>query len=506
MNRIATFLVLSGVFGSGQAFVPSNPAAVAARQYRSQHERAILTEFTKLLAIPNVATDHANIQRNAEAIAAALRQRGLSATLFSAPDSNPVVFSQTIVPGATRSIAFYAHYDGQPFQEQQWATPPFVPTLRDKTVERDGQIVRGVPEAGINPEWRLYARSAGDDKLPIMAILAALDAMRAAALKSRSNIKLVFEGEEEAGSRNLGTILSMHKRDLAADLWLICDSPTHPSRLQSIAFGAPGATQIDITVYGPRNELHGGHYGNWAPNPALMLARLLASMKDEDGTIRIAHFSDGLVPLDDTEQQAVREIPDLDAELMRDFWLGSTVGAPKKLGDLIMNPVLNVRGLSSGRVGAQASSVVPATATAALSVYTMKGMDRARVAQAIVDHVRTQGFFVTESEPGAETRVSNAKVARVTVRPGGYNGSRTPMSLPISQELIRTVESARGRLVKLPTQGGATPLEVIERELGTHTIIIPTANHDDNQHTGNENVRIQNLWDAIELMAALLTM
>ena len=490
-----------------QTFMPSNPAALAARQWREHRERSILGEFVQLLAIPNIASDRANIRRNAETIAKMIEKRGIAAKLVSVPGGNPVVFGEMKAPGATRTIVLYAHYDGQPLDPKEWATPPFEPTLREKQLDANGKVIR-LPPPGIrfNPEWRLYARSAGDDKLPIVAMVTAIDAMRDAGLRAKSNIKFAFEGEEEAGSANLDKILAMNKELFSGDLWLICDSPIHPSRRQQVVFGAPGAIQFDITVYGPRNELHGGHYGNWAPNPALMLARLLASIKDDEGKVQIEHFYDGLDPLTDIEKRAVEEVPDIDAELMREFWLGSTVGAPIKLAGLITLPVLNIRGMASARVGAQASSVVPATATASISVYPMKGMDHRRIQDAVVAHVRKMGFFVTAEEPSAQVRMANAKVARVAVRPGAYNGTRTPMDLPISREVIRAVESARGSVVKLPAMGGALPLEKIERTLGTRTIVIPTANHDDNQHAANENVRIQNLWDAIELMAALLTM
>jgi acetylornithine deacetylase/succinyl-diaminopimelate desuccinylase-like protein len=124
----------------------------------------------------------------------------------------------------------------------------------------------------------------------------------------------------------------------------------------------------------------------------------------------------------------------------------------------------------------------------------------------VVDHVRKQGFFVTATDPPAEVRLAHAKVATVRVRETGYNAVRTSMDLPIAQDVIRAAESAVGPAIKLPTMGGSVPLEMIERAAGAPTILIPMANHDNNQHSSNENLRIQNLWDGIELMAALLTM
>jgi len=482
-----------------------NPASQAARQWRQQHERAIVDEFVSLLAIPNIAADRVNIQRNAETIAAMMQKRGIAAKLVSVRGGNPVVFGEIKTPGATRTIVFYAHYDGQPLDPKEWVTPPFTPTLRDKQIERDGQVIP-LPAAGkpFDPEWRMYARGSADDKAPIIAMLAAVDAIRAAGLKLKSNVKFAFEGEEEAGSVNLANTLEANKELFAGDVWLSCDGPLHQTRRQSITFGARGISTVDITVYGPRGELHSGHYGNWAPNPAMMLVQLLASMKDASGRVLVDHFYDGIEPFSETEKRAVAEAPDVDADLMREFWLGSTENAPKKLAELITLPSLNIRGMASSRVGNQASNVIPATATVTIDMRLVKGMDPRQTADRLLEHVRKQGFFVVDQEPNADVRRAHPKVALI-VRRNAENPHRVSMDLPISQEVIRTVESARGPAVKIPTSGGTGP-DVAEHVLGMTEIGIPIGNHDNNQHSYNENLRLQNLWDGIELMAALLTM
>ncbi|MCM3881089.1 MAG: M20/M25/M40 family metallo-hydrolase [Vicinamibacterales bacterium] len=485
----------------------TNPAARSARLWRQQHERAIVDEFVALLSIPNIARDRENIQRNAEAIAAMMARRGLAPKLVSVPGGNPVVFGEIRTPGATRTVAFYAHYDGQPFDPKEWASPPFEPTLRDKPLEDGGRVIP-LPPAGtaFDPEWRLYARGAADDKAPIVALMTAIDAIRAAGLAFKANIKFAFEGEEEAGSLNLEQTLAANKDLFAADLWLMCDAPLYQTRRQSIIFGARGVTQIDITVYGPRGELHSGHYGNWAPNPAMSLARLLTSMKDDTGRVLIDHFYEDVEPLGPVERQALDEAPAIEAELMREFWLGSTEGGARSLNELITMPSFNIRGMASSRTGAQASNVIPASATATIDVRMVKGMDGRKTVQQVTEHIRRQGFFVVvDREPTADERRTHPKVAKVVIGLTGV-GSRTPMDLPISQEVIATVESVRGRAVKLPTMGGGLPLLAVERPLGTRTIVIPIGNHDNHQHSFDENLRIQNLWDGIELMAALLTM
>ena len=500
---VVTGTFLGALWGVLQA--QSNPAALAARQYRQQHERAIVDEFIDLLSIPDIAADRANIERNAQFIAKMMEKRGFTPRLVGVPGSNPVVFSEIDTPGATRTLVFYAHYDGQPLDPKEWATPPFSPTLRDRALDQDGKII-ALPATRFDPENRLYARAASDDKANLLTLLTALDAIKAAGLKTKSNLKFVFEGEEEAGSINLEKILAANKPLFSGDMWFICDGPVHQTRRQQITFGARGITQVDITVYGPRHELHSGHYGNWAPNPAMMLAKLLASMKDDNGRVLVDHFYDGVAPLSATEKKAIADAPDVDQQLMRELWLGSTENAPKKLMELINLPSLNVRGMGAARIGAQASNVIPATAFATIDMRLVKGMDHHQTAQRLIEHIRQQGYFVVDSEPNAETRMAHAKVAKVIEKDGGYNAVRTSMDLPISQEIIRTVESARGPTVLMPTSGGSDPREIVERTLGVRTIGIPTVNHDNNQHSFNENVRIQNLWDGIELMAALLTM
>ena len=480
MRLFALSLVLPAL-----AFAQQNPAAAAARRWRQTHERPILAEFIDLLAIPNLASDDANIRKNAAVIVTLLEKRGVKAGLMEVTGAPPVVFGEIDTPGATRTLVFYAHYDGQPLDPKEWATPPWQPVLRDE---------------------RIYARSASDDKAPILAIVTALDALKAEHIALHSNIKLVFEGEEEAGSPHLASILEKYKDQLGSDVWLICDGPVHQSRRQQIVFGARGVTTLDITLYGPSHELHSGHYGNWAPNPAMALARLLASMKDDDGRVLIDHFYDGIQPLSEIERRAVAEAPDVDRDLMRELSLGRTEGGGKKLVELLNFPSLNIRGMSSSRTGAQASNVIPSTATASIDIRLVKGIDHEAAEQRVIDHIRKQGYFIVETEPDAERRMSHPRVARVTVERGGYNASRTSMDLPISQLVLKTAEAARGPVVKLPTMGGSVPLYMIDQILHVPTITVPIANHDNNQHSFNENIRLQNLWDGIELMAALLAM
>ena len=484
----------------------SDPSARSARAWRETHERAILSEYLQLLASPNLSRDSAGVRKNAAMVAALFEKRGVKTQLLEVAGAPPVVYGELRAPGATRTIVFYAHYDGQPLDPKEWATPPWEPVLRDRPLERDGRVITLPQNGKIDPEWRIYARSASDDKAPIEAMATALDSLKDARTPLRSNLKFFIEGEEEAGSPHLEEILTKYKSLLAADLWLVCDGPVHQSRRPQIVFGARGITNVEVAIYGPSRELHSGHYGNWAPNPAMALARLLATMKDDDGRVLIENFYDDVEPLSDTEKRAVAEAPEVERELMRELALGRTDGAGKTLVDLLNSPSLNVRGMGAARSGDTASNVIPSVAIADIDMRLVKGITPAMAYRRLLAHIRKQGYEIVETEPDAATRMQHPKLARVTWVERGYPASRTPMDLPVSQMVLRTAEAAMGPAVKLPTMGGSVPLYLMDEILHTPAITIPIANHDNNQHSFNENLRVQNLWDGIELLAALMAM
>ncbi len=501
LPAIAVIVGLSAVLTFGQLPV---------RDYRRTHEHQILAEFTQLLAIPNVASDRENIRRNAAFILRMMERRGLHPQLLQANsiDTPPAVYGEWKVAGATRSVIFYAHYDGQPVDPKQWtASPPFQPTWRSAPVESSGQIVTLPASGEINPEWRLYARAAADDKAGVIGILTAFDALRAQNMTPSMNIKFLFEGEEEAGSPHLGEIIDRNKDLLQSDAWIICDGPVHQSGRKQVVFGVRGDQNVDVTVYGAKRPLHSGHYGNWAPNPAMLLARLLASMKDDDGRVTIAGWYDGVEPLGEAERKAISEAPAYDDELRAQLGLARTEGNGKSLMELINQPSLNINGFSSGDVGALARNVIPTTATAVLDLRLVKGNDHQQQVGRLIDHIRRQEFFVTDHDPTDTERKQHELIAKVLARSGGYNAERTRMDLPVSMAVLAAVQSTSTQpIVKLPTSGGSLPLSIITDRLRTVTITVPIVNYDNNQHAENENLRLQNLWDGIETLAAVMMM
>ena len=506
MRRVLLFLIL---------FVPSVSFAQTTqdkvREYRRTNEHKISREFLSLLAIPNVASDTPNIRKNAELIVEMMKQRGLNPRLLEGqrPNVPPLVYGEWKTPGASRTLILYAHYDGQPTDPKQWTgTLPWQPVFRSAAIESGGKLV-SVPadNEAINPEWRIYARSASDDKAGVMAILTAFDALKASGLSPTSNIKFAFEGEEEAGSSHLGEIIKLNKALLESDAWIICDGPVHQSGLKQVVFGARGDVNVDLSVYGAKRPLHSGHYGNWAPNPAFLLARLLASMKDDDGRVTIDGWYSDVQPLGDAERKAINEAPQYDNELKTQLGLRRTEGAGKSLMELINIPSLNINGFSSGDVGMLARNIIPTTASAVLDLRLVKGNDHHRQIQRLIEHIRKQGYFVIDHDPTDAERQQYPLLAKVNARAGGYNAERTRMDHPISLALIAAVQSTtKDKVVLLPTSGGSLPLSVITENLKTVTLSVPIANYDNNQHAENENLRLQNLWDGIETYAAIMLM
>ncbi len=360
------------------------------------NEDRIIRELSEFLSIPNIASDTPNIQKNAAHLVEMLEARGIETHLLPISGRGPVVFGKLITPEAKRTVTFYAHYDGQPVDPAAWTDgKPFEPVLRNAPIEAGGKRIP-FPENSVqhravyNNDWRLYARSSSDDKSPIVALLAALDALRAKKIPLAVNLKVIFEGEEEAGSSSLRRTLELHKNLLRADLLITADGPVHQSGRPLVFFGNRGDVGIDVTVYGAVRALHSGHYGNWAPNPATELSQLLASMKDADGRVLIEGYYDDVAPLGEAEKKALAEMPDNDADLQRELGIAKPEGGGKKLVELIMRPSLNIRGLRSAYVGEQAQNVVPEKAEASLEARLVTGEDPKKKFEQIAAFIEKQ--------------------------------------------------------------------------------------------------------------------
>lgn len=471
---------LSSGVAAQSSWVPKVRAWIAA------NEEPVLRELVDLLAIPNVAADTANIRRNAEHLRVLFQRRGFTVELLETA-GNPLVYAELKVPGATRTVLLYSHYDGQPVDPKGWRQPdPFTPVVRD---------------------GRVYARSASDDKSPIIMTLAAVDALNAAGAAPTSNIRVILDGEEEAGSPNLVPAISKYRDKLAADLMVILDGPQHSSGRPTIAYGARGIARVDITVFGPRAGVHSGNYGNWIPNPAQRLALLLASMKDGSGRILVKGWNDAVAPLSPEERAMVAAVPQDTAAMLRAFGVAAPEAAYPKLQEALQYPTLNVRGMASAFVGAGARTIIPDSATASIDIRLVKETPAAMMIEKLRAHVRAQGYHIVQDAPDDETRATHPKIAGFATFGDGTNAFRTSPLDPQARALAASIREAAGaEPVHLRTLGGTVPIAPFIEALGFPAVLVPTVNFDNNQHEENENLRLANLYEGILTVAAILRM
>lgn len=489
-----------------------SPDCLKVRSWRQQQESSLIREFLSFLTIPDLASDSTNIRKNATFIEQMMRDRNIAKVqllMGRGAGYPPAVYGEVLVPGAKQTIGFYAHYDGQPVNPAQWANglSPFIPVLYDGSLLQGGKPIPFPSGEEYQPQWRIYARASSDDKAGVFAILNAYQGLMASGIKPKCNIKFLFEGEEEAGSIHLGDIMEANTELLTTDCWVICDGPVHQTGKKQIVFGVRGDTHLDLTVYGPKRPLHSGHYGNWANNPALLLVRLLASMKDDSGRVTIKGFYDDVQPLSPLEAKALVEVPSVDEQMKEELGISTTEMKGKNLSEAINLPSLNINGILSGNVGAQASNQIPTYATAVLDLRLVLGNDWQRQQQKVIDHIRLQGFTVLDHDPTDEERHRYPLLIKVLTGSGSYNAQRTSMDLPVVMQIRAALQTTTpDPLIMQPTSGGSLPLYLFEKFLHAHTITVPIANHDNNQHAENENIRLNNLWTGIESMAAIMTM
>ena len=263
---------------------------------------------------------------------------------------------------------------------------------------------------------------------------------------------------------------------------------------------------MEITVYGPSRALHSGHYGGWSPVPGQMLADLLASMKNETGEILIEGFNDSTAPVTEADREAFATLPDYDDQIREELGLSWTEFEDRSLIESFMYPTLTIRGLSSGNTGELARNVIPATATASIGIRLTKGNDPQKMQDKIEAHIREQGYHIVREDPDTETKLSHRKIAKIT-RSGGYPAMRTSIDDPMAQQVVAAVERAASEEVILyPSYGGTLPIFHFEEVLQTPIVIVPIANHDNNQHAPDENIRIGNIWYGMEVYSSIFTM
>ncbi|HEV2965126.1 MAG TPA: M20/M25/M40 family metallo-hydrolase [Candidatus Angelobacter sp.] len=486
------FMVFAALLPAQQKNASSNDSI---RAYIAQHRSAILQEFNTFLALPNVASDEANIQKNADALAQMLQKRGLKTQLLRVEHAPSVVLAEMSVDPSKRTVTFYAHYDGQPVDKSQWKQDPWKPTL----VGKNPNDANPSPD---DPETRIYARSSSDDKASVFGLITALDAMQASHLPLSVNLRFFFEGEEEAGSPHLAAILSKYAGQLQSDLWVICDGPANQNGAPQLIFGSRGVVTVQITAFGPSRPLHSGHYGNWAPNPIVELAYMISKLRTTEGEITIPNFYAPVRALTPGEQQALKNVPNIDDQLSKEFGLGRTEGH-SPLAEQILKPGLNLDRIEGGGTGPNPANAIPASATAYIDLRLVPNQTPEIVRGQLESYLHDLGYFVTERPPTVSERLKHPRLLQVTWG-AGYPPQRTAIDAPVSQAFIQAAKTVTGdALVLMPTIGGSTPSSVFEQQFKKPVIGLPIANYDNNQHAANENLKLKNLWDGIALYAGI---
>jgi len=504
-RTIATCFALGLAVSSAQAATPqaTSPQA-AARAWRQAHEKEIVADFVTLLAMPDVATNLADVDKNAAYIEGQLKARGFETQLLRAAPGTPAsVFAEMKVPGAAHTVIFYAHYDGQPVGQKGWITSPFEPSMR--TALPDAKPVDWQNAPGpLDPEWRLFARASGDDKATIEAMLVALDALKAAHIQPTVNIKLLYEGEEEQGSPHFPALIAKNLGLLKGDLLIMGDGPMHQSGRQMVNFGNRGIASLSMTVYGPLRPLHDGHYGSWAPSPSVMIANLIASLVGDNGQILIPHFYDDVAPVSAADKAALAAMPQVEAQLKQSLGLGRNIG-PARLADGYLAPTLNVRAIHVGDEGPSAANAIATRGDASLDFRLAPGETPAHTRALLESYLTQLGWFIVRDDPDLATRLTHPKIVKVVWDEGGAIATKTSLDLPESKAVVASIGRTVGyRPIELPIVGASSGIADVVGQLHVPMAGVSIANYDDNQHAQNENLRLGNLWDGIEVYAGLV--
>jgi acetylornithine deacetylase/succinyl-diaminopimelate desuccinylase-like protein len=486
-----------------QTRVPSAEQVLNAAQ-------ASFAEYFELLALPNDAIVPADIRQNTDWLERAFVRRGFTAQQLP-NDGKPLLYAEypRKKPGA-KTVLFYMHLDGQPVLPEQWAQKsPWIAVVKKRNAQGEWEAVdkgrlQAVP---LDPELRVFARASADDKGPIMMFLAAFDALKAAGLEPELNVKVLLDSEEEKGSPTIGRVAKANAALLRADALLIHDGPRHPSDKPTLIFGNRGNTVVTLTVYGPKNPLHSGHYGNYVPNPAQRLASLLASMKDDEGRVTIPGYY-GRVELSDAERKVLAEVEDDEAAIKKRVGIAKTEAVGRNYQEALQYPSLNIRGMQAAAIGDKGANIVPNKAVAELDLRTTPEAGPEILYGLIEEHVRGRGWYLSKGEPTDAERAAHDKIASLTLGRGS-RAARTPMDAPLGGwvygALQRTFGEAPGaRPVRIRMMGGSVPTDKLVDALEVPFVIIPLVNADNNQHSFDENLRIGHYLDGMRALLGLL--
>jgi acetylornithine deacetylase/succinyl-diaminopimelate desuccinylase-like protein len=501
------FLLLIEVDLFSQKSKNSNLDAIAERFAISS-----FNEFYDLHSIPNDAHVPSDIEKNVQWCERAFAKRGFTTQRLST-EAVPLLLAERKVFRASgsagkaeKTVLIYLQIDGQPVQPSQWdQESPWKPTLKEKDINGKWNAIpfERLTEGNIHRDWRIFVRSASDAKGPAMAFLASLDALKELKSEPTFNMKVIMDFEEELGSPHLPTAVTQYKKELAADMLIIFDGPRHVSNQPTLSFGARGICEITLTVFGPRNPVHSGNYGNYTPNPALRLAQLLGSMKDDEGRVIIPGYYEG-VALTETEKKTLAKVPDDENELKKFLGISSHDLIGGNFQESLQYPTLNIRGVDALHVGDQARTLIPAKAIAEMDIRLVPSSDPNRLIGLVKKHIESKGYYLIDREPTEEERLNYPRIASFHSSIS-YLAFQTPFDSECGKWLSKAMYTAFGKEpIKIRTAGGSIPISPFVITLGIPAVAVPTVNADNNQHAENENIRVGNYVDAVKTFLAIM--
>jgi acetylornithine deacetylase/succinyl-diaminopimelate desuccinylase-like protein len=501
---LSLFLLVTSLT-TGDAEAQSESATISAAQKN-------FPEFLELLRIPNVAAVPADMQRNAAFLAESFRKRGFDVRLLDNAAKRPLVFATLGKPRkGARTVLFYVHFDGQPVTPAEWAQKsPFEPVVkvRDASGKWTEVETARLTQPPFDPELRVFARSASDDKAPIMMLLTAIELLKSQRRTPAINVKVLLDSEEEISSPSLAEVVTANRALFDADALVVLDGPEHASGRPTLVFGNRGIAQAVLTVFGPRAPLHSGHFGNYAPNPAMRLASLLTSMKDDQGRVLVPGYYDGIA-LTASDREVLKATGDDEAAIRARIGIAQAETVGQNYQEALQYPSLNVRGLASAAVGARAANIVPSEAVAELDMRTTPEADGRRLFELVKQHIQKQGYHLVDAPPTDDERARYGKLAMFKL--GEVQAAqRMPMDAPVGRWVYAALKSTRAASgevdpVRIRLMGGTVPTDVLVSALKLPFVLVPTVNGDNNQHARDENLRMGNFITGTDAIVALLS-
>ncbi len=470
------------------------------KKQTASHFNESLLKFREFLAIPNDGHYPEQIEANLAWCTSTFNSLGFETKVLTS-DEVPHLFAQKGTNTSKKSVLFYMQIDGQPVDRPAWNQPdPFEAMIKDKN-ERPVDWINLAPI--INPDFKLFARSASDSKGPAMCLITALQIMQELKLDADYNIKIIMDFQEEMGSPTIGKLVQENRELLSAERLLILDGTRHISNIPTLNYGARGIATITLTVFGAKENLHSGQYGNYAPNPAFTLSRLLASMKAPDGKVLIKGFYDGII-ISEVDKQAFALIPEDLPELNK--WLG--IARPEALGqtyeEAMQYPTLNIRGMQSGWIGKEVRTVIPATATAEIDIRLVPEIEGQKMVDLVSTHLLKQGITLVKNPPTDEERADYPELATFQYKLGS-RPFRTDMDSELGRWLNRAMPRAVDKHINIRATGGSQPIATFIETLDVPAVSVRIPNPDNNIHGPNENIRLGNYMEGIKMCLAVLT-